>query len=156
MKLIALLFSVITLYGASEFSVNKATYASEFSETSAQVPVQSARAKEIPISHKSQNAENTSRQNKVKKEQQAKQKLNGYQRAKRIYGEKIVEVSTIGEAKKLAKSRNDLVTFEKVKSTTVSSRLSDTFEKSSFVIMMKVDKRGDGEIIYNIYFFKKV
>ena len=158
MKFIALILGALSLYGASEFSTSRGDYTAEFSVKTTQT-VTVKQEKTVKKSAKTTSRVKVQKSTPKKKQEvqhsTTKVKLSGYERAKKVFGDKVVEVATLEDAKKLAKSRKDLVVFDKAKATTVSNRLSKLFKKSEFVIMLKVDKRADGEILYNIYFFKK-
>ena len=143
MKFVLLMLSILTLMQAGEFSTNSASYAPEFFQVTQQ------ESSVNPTTNKKKSVK------KIEKKKPIKAKSTGYERARKTYGRKVVEVSTLDDAKKMAKSRKDLVVFDKSKGTIVSSSLSALFNKSKLVIMLKVNKRGDGEILYNIYFFKK-
>ena len=143
--------SVITLYGASEFSANQADYPAEFGSKG----TQGTTVHKETVVKKSKIVKSQSQKKRVQKKQVLKAKATGYERARKAYGKKVVQVATLDEAKKIAKSRKDLIVFDKSKGTIVSNSLNGLFNKSKLVIMLKVNKRRDGEILYNFYFFKK-
>ena len=146
MKFIVLLLSVISLYGASEFSINRADYVSEFSIEFTQVKA----VKETTVIKKSR----IPTKKQVVKKSSSKQKLNGYERAKKTYGNKVVIVNSKKEAKALLNKRKNLKPIEKLKLVLVNKTLTYKFEKADFIIMIPAKTRADKEVLYTIYFFK--
>ena len=147
--------SVISLYGASEFSANQADYPAEFGPQG----MQAITVQKEAVIQKNKRVKAQPQKQRVKKKEvvkvSVKVKATGYERARKVYGKKVVKVNTLNEAKKIAKGRKDLVVFDKVKKSIYSNSLRKKFDLSELVIMLQLDKRADGEVVYNIYFFKK-
>ena len=156
MKLVLLaFFSVATLYGMGEFATGADAYPSEFSQSrlvQKQVQINKKTAKD-----KQKQAEKIAPVVSMTPKSKPKVKLlSGYEQARKELGAKVLKVESKDEAKKIVKKRNDIVPMLKLNSIVYNNHSQNKMKEASLVIMMPLQKRPDGQMMYTVYLFKRV